>query len=108
MFQGFETKGSYTTLKDKNRNAKGSSTPQQSKELQLFYETIMATSGKQLKSAGLPAPSSNFCQMLQDISEVRRFEISCFDISERSTTGGWTFTSSSLSLSLSLSIPLLI
>jgi hypothetical protein len=64
-----------------------SSTPQQSRELQLFYETIMQAAGKQLSSAGVPAPSSNYCQMLQDISEVRRFEIACFDISERSTTG---------------------
>lgn len=82
---GFETKGSYTTLKEKNRTL--SSTPPHSKELQLFYENIMQVAGKLLKSAGAPAPSSNYCQMLQDISEARRFEIACFDISERSTTG---------------------
>ena len=85
MSQGFETKGSYTALKDKNRGS--SSTPQQSKELQLFYENTMQSAGKQLKSAGAPAPASNFCQMLQEIAEARRFEVSCFDISERSTSG---------------------
>ncbi|KAK7110556.1 RISC-loading complex subunit tarbp2-like [Littorina saxatilis] len=82
---GFETKGSYTALKNKGRGA--TSTPQQSKELQMFYETVMQSAGKQLKSAGAPAPASNFCQMLQEIAEARRFEVACFDITERSTSG---------------------
>lgn len=47
----------------------------------------MKASGKQLKSVGAPAPSSNFCQMLQEIAEVQRFEVSCFDIPECTTTG---------------------
>ncbi|PVD29467.1 hypothetical protein C0Q70_08718 [Pomacea canaliculata] len=64
-----------------------SSTPQYSKDLQVFYEKVMKASGKQLKSVGAPAPSSNFCQMLQEIAEVQRFEVSCFDIPECTTTG---------------------
>jgi len=82
---GFDSKGSYTALKDKNRL--GSTTPQCSKELQLFYEKLMQQAGKDFQSAGAPAPSSNFCQMLQDIADARRFEIACFDLTERSTNG---------------------
>nr|KAG5707616.1 hypothetical protein BaRGS_030998 [Batillaria attramentaria] len=53
----------------------------------MFYEAVMQAAGKELRSAGAPAPSTNYCQMLQEIAEVRRFEVSCFDISERSTSG---------------------
>lgn len=86
FLQGFETKGSYTALKEKGK-PQVSSTPQYSKDLQVFYEKVMKASGKQLKSVGAPAPSSNFCQMLQEIAEVQRFEVSCFDIPECTTTG---------------------
>lgn len=83
---GFDSKSGYAALKEGGRHMT-SSTPRQSKELQVFYEAVMQSAGKELRSAGAPAPASNYCQMLQEIAEVRRFEVSCFDISERSTSG---------------------
>ena len=53
----------------------------------MFYETLMKAAGKQLKDTGAGTPASNFCLMLQEIAEVRRFEVTCYDISENSTTG---------------------
>ncbi|XP_076471284.1 RISC-loading complex subunit tarbp2-like [Babylonia areolata] len=82
---GFENKGTYTALKNKKRGA--STIPEQSRELQLFYENIMQQTGKQLNNTGAGAPASNFCQMLQEIAEVRRFEVTCYDISENTVTG---------------------
>ncbi|KAL8580802.1 hypothetical protein ACOMHN_017306 [Nucella lapillus] len=81
---GFENKGTYTALKNKKRGGSGS--PEQSKELQLFYEKVLQAASKQLSHTGASAPASNFCQMLQEIAEVRRFEVTCYDVSENTIT----------------------
>lgn len=47
----------------------------------------MLSAGKQLRSNVGAAPASNFCQMLQEIAEVQRFEVTCFDITDRSHSG---------------------
>ncbi|KAJ8314389.1 hypothetical protein KUTeg_008950 [Tegillarca granosa] len=63
-------------------------TPQQAKQIRKFYERIM--NGKQinrLKKTPLNAPATNYCQMLQEIAEVERFEVGYIDIGELSTSG---------------------
>ncbi|XP_052246342.1 RISC-loading complex subunit tarbp2-like isoform X2 [Dreissena polymorpha] len=55
-----------------------------------FYQTVMKKSSKQLKSLqGKPlnAPATNYCQMLQEIAEVQRFEVVYTDIPELSAYG---------------------
>ena len=47
----------------------------------------MESSGKKLKSAAAPAPASNFCQMLQEIADAKRFEVALYDLQDRTTTG---------------------
>ncbi|XP_076460888.1 RISC-loading complex subunit tarbp2-like [Babylonia areolata] len=61
--------------------------PQQSRELQLFYEKVMQSAGKQLKSASAPAIAAHYCQMLQDIADTQRFEVALFEVQERTTLG---------------------
>ncbi|XP_048243736.1 RISC-loading complex subunit tarbp2-like isoform X2 [Haliotis rufescens] len=85
----FEPKSSYTALKEGKKKLPVT-TPQQAMEIQKFYEKIMKSGGKQIKDLqgkSLNAPSTNFCQMLQEIAEVQRFEVQYFDIKEISVSG---------------------
>ena len=41
----------------------------------------------QLHGNALNAPTTNFCQMLQEIAEEQRFEVTYVDIQEVSQTG---------------------
>lgn len=82
-----ELRASYTALKEGKKNIPVP-TPQQAKQIRKFYERIM--NGKQinrLKKTPLNAPATNYCQMLQEIAEVERFEVGYIDIGELSTSG---------------------
>lgn len=62
--------------------------PQQAKEIQKFCEKILKGKGVQkIKKTPLNAPSTNYCQMIQEIAEVQRFEVSYMDITELSVSG---------------------
>ncbi len=53
-------------------------------------DMLTCYSGKhlvQLHGNALNAPTTNFCQMLQEIAEEQRFEVTYVDIQETSNTG---------------------
>ncbi|ESP03182.1 hypothetical protein LOTGIDRAFT_199429 [Lottia gigantea] len=80
----FEPQSAYTALKEGKRNI-AVTTPQKAKEIQKFYQKIMKNGGsrmKELHKNTLNIPNTNYCQMLQEIAEVQRFEVSYFDIKE--------------------------
>ncbi|KAH3721767.1 RISC-loading complex subunit tarbp2-like isoform X1 [Dreissena polymorpha] len=80
---------SYTALKEGKVKVPVLTT-KHNKEIQKFYQTVMKKSSKQLKSLqGKPlnAPATNYCQMLQEIAEVQRFEVVYTDIPELSAYG---------------------
>lgn len=79
-----EIRASYTALKEGKVKLPIPS-PQQNKEIQQFYQKIK--NNHKIKNSKLTAPATNYCQMLQEISEVQRFEVSYMDIAEISTKG---------------------
>ncbi|XP_021375211.1 RISC-loading complex subunit tarbp2-like [Mizuhopecten yessoensis] len=83
-----ELRASYTALKEGKKKIPVPN-PQQTKEIQKFYEKILKSDNKtmqKLKKQPLNAPSTNYCQMLQEIAEVQRFEVSYMDIAEMSAS----------------------
>lgn len=46
----------------------------------------MVAGGKLVRGQGL-TPPTNYCQMLQEIAEVQRFEVQYFDIKDDSAMG---------------------
>ncbi|XP_062574436.1 RISC-loading complex subunit tarbp2-like [Saccostrea cucullata] len=79
-----ELRASYTALKEGKTKVPIPS-PQQNKEIQQFYQKIK--NNNKIKNSKLTAPASNYCQMLQEISEVQRFEVSYMDIADISSKG---------------------
>ncbi|KAL8566080.1 hypothetical protein ACOMHN_045255 [Nucella lapillus] len=61
--------------------------PPQSKELQIFYENIMKSAGKNLKSANTPAPAANYAQMLLEIASTRKIDANFIAVPEKTTLG---------------------
>ena len=59
--------------------------PQQAVEIKAFYDKIVKASGK--AQSQTQAPATNFCQMLQEIAEIQRFEVHYYDIKELSGSG---------------------
>lgn len=48
----------------------------------------MTAGGKQVRGQGQTlTPPTNYCQMLQEIAEVQRFEVQYFDIKDDSAAG---------------------
>jgi len=83
---GFDSKKTYSSLKKKS--AKSTVSPQSALEIQKFYEKVMLAGGKQVPGAGKSTtPPTNYCQMLQEIAEVQRFEVQYFDIKEDMGSG---------------------
>ncbi|CAG5118351.1 unnamed protein product [Candidula unifasciata] len=83
---GFD-KSSYTGLKQSKGKAKTVNT-QSALEIQRFYEKVMVAGGKQVRGQGQTlTPPTNYCQMLQEIAEVQRFEVQYFDIKDDSVVG---------------------
>ncbi|BFY97440.1 hypothetical protein BsWGS_00480 [Bradybaena similaris] len=83
---GFD-KSSYTGLKQSKGKAKSVNT-QSALEIQRFYEKVMIAGGKQVRGEGQTlTPPTNYCQMLQEIAEVQRFEVQYFDIKDESIVG---------------------
>ncbi|XP_005098097.1 RISC-loading complex subunit tarbp2 [Aplysia californica] len=84
---GFDSKTSYSSLKQSKGN-KNPVSPQSALEIQRFYEKVMIAGGKQVRGQGQSlTPPTNYCQMLQEIAEVQRFEVQYFDIKDDSTLG---------------------
>nr|QOW64981.1 hypothetical protein [Lymnaea stagnalis] len=83
---GFE-KSTFTGLKQSKGKAKPVN-PQSALEIQRFYEKVMIAGGKQIRGQGQTlTPPTNYCQMLQEIAEVQRFEVQYFDIKDDSAMG---------------------
>ncbi|XP_041365715.1 RISC-loading complex subunit tarbp2-like [Gigantopelta aegis] len=80
----FEPKASYTALKQGKQKLMVTS-PQQAVEIKAFYDKIVKASGKVQGQS--QAPATNFCQMLQEIAEIQRFEVHYYDIKELSGSG---------------------
>lgn len=79
---------SYSAMKDAKRIS--TLTPQASQKITHFYTQMKNAPGKhlvQLHGNALNVPSTNFCQMLQEIAEEQRFEVTYVDIQESSSTG---------------------
>lgn len=84
---GFDSKTSYSSLKQ-TKGVKTSASPQSALEIQKFYEKVMVAGGKQVGGDGQTlTPPTNYCQMLQEIAEVQRFEVQYFDIKDDSSLG---------------------
>ncbi|KAK3587847.1 hypothetical protein CHS0354_019717 [Potamilus streckersoni] len=84
-----EPKASYTALKEGLKKIPVAN-PKQTKEIQRFYQKMVKNANKQLKNLQdkqLNLPSTNYCQMLQEIAEVQRFEVTYTDIPELSVSG---------------------
>ncbi|KAK6166285.1 hypothetical protein SNE40_023018 [Patella caerulea] len=84
----FEPQSAYAALKEGKKKIPVT-TPQKAKEIQKFYQKIMKSGGahmKDLHKNSLNVPNTNYCQMLQEIAEVQRFEVSYFDIKEPSNS----------------------
>ena len=56
-------------------------------EIQQFYQRIKNNYKVKVNSRLSSAPATNYCQMLQEVSEVQRFEVSYLDIAEVSSKG---------------------
>ncbi|XP_059157087.1 RISC-loading complex subunit tarbp2-like [Physella acuta] len=83
---GFE-KSTFTGLKQSKGKAK-TVNPQSALEIQRFYDKVMVAGGKQARGQGQSlTPPTNYCQMLQEIAEVQRFEVQYFDIKDDSSMG---------------------
>nr|XP_022307308.1 RISC-loading complex subunit tarbp2-like [Crassostrea virginica] len=81
-----EIRSSYTTLKEGKVKLPIPS-PQQNMEIQQFYQRIKNNYKVKVNSRLSSAPATNYCQMLQEVSEVQRFEVSYLDIAEVSSKG---------------------
>ncbi|KAL3831264.1 hypothetical protein ACJMK2_023038 [Sinanodonta woodiana] len=84
-----EPKASYTALKEGSKKIPVAN-PKQTKEIQRFYQKMVKNANKQIKNLQdkqLNLPSTNYCQMLQEIAEVQRFEVLYTDIPELSVSG---------------------
>lgn len=81
----------YTSLKEGKRVQ--TLTPQASQKISQFYQGLKAKTGNHLaalqvkEAKSLNTPSTNYCQMLQEIAEEQRFEVTYVDIPELSTAG---------------------
>ncbi|GFO31884.1 interferon-inducible double-stranded RNA-dependent protein kinase activator a homolog a [Plakobranchus ocellatus] len=85
---GFEPSSSYSGLKKPKKSQSNSVSPQSALEIQRFYEKVMTAGGKQVRGQGQTlTPPTNYCQMLQEIAEVQRFEVQYFDIKDDSAIG---------------------
>lgn len=85
---GFEPSSSYSGLKKPKTAQSNSVSPQSALEIQRFYEKVMTAGGKQVRGQGQAlTPPTNYCQMLQEIAEVQRFEVQYFDIKDDSAIG---------------------
>jgi RISC-loading complex subunit TARBP2 len=85
---GDSGKQAYTALKEGKRIT--TLTPQASQQITQFYNSLKNSAGKNLVSLqgkSLNAPSTNYCQMLQEIAEEQRFEVTYVDIQELSHSG---------------------
>ncbi|XP_048754575.1 RISC-loading complex subunit tarbp2-like [Ostrea edulis] len=79
-----ELRASYTALKEGKAKIPIPSA-QENTEFQQFYQKIK--NNQKIKSTKLTTPATNYCQMLQEISEVQRFEVTYMDIAEISAKG---------------------
>ncbi|XP_074658906.1 protein Loquacious-like [Tubulanus polymorphus] len=81
-----DAKGSYTALKEGRRIP--TITPHASKQIGQFYAKMKNSNGKYLialHQKQLNTPASNYCQMLQEIAEEQRFEVTYVDLQEQTT-----------------------
>lgn len=79
---GFDSKTSYSSLKQ-IKSGKSPVSPQSALEIQKFYEKVMVAGGKSVRGPEQTlTPPTNYCQMLQEIAEVQRFEVQYFDIKD--------------------------
>ena len=65
-------------------------TPQTSRQLGQFYQRLRGGAGPALGALQQPntlLANTNYCQMLQEIAEEQRFEVSYIDVAEPSNTG---------------------
>lgn len=84
---GFDSKTSYSKMKQ-IKGSKGPVSPQSALEIQKFYEKVMVAGGKSVRGQGQSlTPPTNYCQMLQEIAEVQRFEVQYFDIKDDCSQG---------------------
>jgi len=84
---GFDSKTSYSSLKQM-KSGKSPVSPQSALEIQKFYEKVMVAGGKSVRGPEQSlTPPTNYCQMLQEISEVQRFEVQYFDIKDDISLG---------------------
>ncbi|ELU17807.1 hypothetical protein CAPTEDRAFT_171815 [Capitella teleta] len=85
-----DVRSSYSNLKDGVKVA--TLNPQASQRISQFYQGMKARTGKNLQALqqtkALNTPgSTNYCQMLQEIAEEQRFEVTYVDIQEISVSG---------------------
>lgn len=85
LSQTGESKFAYSALKDGKKKIPVLS-PQQNKELQTFYKKTMKGC-KTLQNKALNLPATNYRQMLQEIAEAQRFEVSYMDLPENNVSG---------------------
>ncbi|XP_063421940.1 protein Loquacious-like [Mytilus galloprovincialis] len=88
LLSATELRQSYTALKEGKKRVPIPAA-KQNKEIQQFYNKIAKVDKKngKIKNASLTAPSTNYCQMLQEIAEAQRFEVNYLDIEETSHSG---------------------
>ncbi len=83
----------YTAMKEGKRVP--TLTPQASQKITQFYQAMKNAPGKSLAalhSKPLNSSSSNYCQLLQEIAEEQRFEVTYVDIQEPSHSGQFRFS----------------
>jgi RISC-loading complex subunit TARBP2 len=81
-------RATYSALKEGKKVA--TLTPQASQSISQFYANLKSKTGKaliNLQTKAFNTPSSNFCQMLQEIAEEQRFEVTYVDIPDVSVSG---------------------
>lgn len=88
LLSATELRQSYTALKEGKKRVPILAA-KQNKEIQQFYQKIAKGDKKngKIKNASLTAPSTNYCQMLQEIAEAQRFEVNYLDLEEPSHSG---------------------
>ena len=87
IFQPGDLSKSYSALKDNKRIA--TLTPQASQKITNFYQQMKGDMGKKLAALhSTPLHMQrNYCQMLKEIAEEQRFEVTYVDIKDLSATG---------------------
>jgi RISC-loading complex subunit TARBP2 len=83
-----DSKGSYTALKEGKRIP--TITPGASKEIGKFYAKMKNATGpvlNALHTKPVTTPAANYCQMLQQLAEEQRFEVTYVDLQDPAPHG---------------------